>query len=399
MATKKKAAKKNDEPKEAAVAETETPTLPAVRHSAPAVRGEERGLTVDELDAQMKMIHEMQRRVMREGVHYGVIPGVDKPSLYQPGAQCLCLAFKLDPEFEQVKERDGDHLNVYSKCTIYSTITGKRLGSADASCSTHESRFSLRKASRSCPECGKAAIFKSKYDNGGWYCWQKKDGCGAKFADNDKRITEQATGMTEVDNIWDSHNAVIKQANIRALRSAVLNVTAASDIFTVDMGPDDRTIDVEGGTVTELSEADKKGVQDFVDSTAVKDQPKQGKPAGKPAQQQSKPQPTQSQGGQQGSFKTYPITEKHKQLRAEILEFVGTYRKHVASELQLTLTGDEKKDLAMLSRATLKQFTAFNDYPGREMIEHLSDKQVGQATHALHETKKNIEQQLKQGKR
>ena len=32
-----------------------------------------------------------------------------------------------------------------------------------------------------CPKCGKAAIIASKFDDGGFYCFPKKNGCGAKF--------------------------------------------------------------------------------------------------------------------------------------------------------------------------------------------------------------------------
>ena len=32
-----------------------------------------------------------------------------------------------------------------------------------------------------CPKCGQAAIIASKFDEGGFYCFPKKNGCGAKF--------------------------------------------------------------------------------------------------------------------------------------------------------------------------------------------------------------------------
>jgi hypothetical protein len=401
MATKKKTAPKAEDKSEADLSQ-----VPAVRPQAPhpTIQGD-RELTVDEMVYQLDKIHDLQKRVMKEGIHYGKIEGIDKPTLYQPGAQTLLLTFKLDPQFEHVRDVEGDHLTIYSKCTIWSTVTGKRLGSADASCSSRESRFSLRQGSRKCPNCGKESIIKGKAEyGGGFICWQKKDGCGAKFRDNDPQIVGQSTEMVEIPNVRDTWNAVIKQANIRALRSAVLNVTAASDIFTVDMGPDDRG-DIEATASsrdpyvreTELSKADQGGVEKFVDETADKGSYDQQRWKQRAPQQHEVPPSKAVPEKQQGVLKKYPITEKHKTLRAELIDFVKTYKQAVATELDMPLSGDEKKDVAELAKATLKQFTAFGEgekrFPGRESIENLSEKQVTMAIHTLHDTIKSIQAQ------
>ena len=217
----------------------ETSTALVIR--PPAELPEEIEMSVEQLVAQVEKVHEIQRRVMKEGVHYGVIPGTDKPTLYQPGAQTLCLAFKLDPQFEQTRTEEDGHLTIFSTCVLASMVTGRRLGSGQASCSTKESRFAYRQAARTCPECGKAAIIKGKAEyGGGWLCWAKKDGCGLKFKDGDSAIEKQPVAQVDNEDLALQWNSVVKQANIRSLRSAVLNVTAASDIFTQDMGPDDR---------------------------------------------------------------------------------------------------------------------------------------------------------------
>ena len=49
------------------------------------------------------------RSVMQDGQDYGVIPGTDKPTLYKPGAEKLCVTFRLAagaPMVEQVPEFD-----------------------------------------------------------------------------------------------------------------------------------------------------------------------------------------------------------------------------------------------------------------------------------------------------
>jgi len=43
-----------------------------------------------------------------------------------------------------------------------------------------------------CPSCGKRAIIKGKPEyGGGWVCYKKLDGCGAKFPDGDPRFAEK----------------------------------------------------------------------------------------------------------------------------------------------------------------------------------------------------------------
>lgn len=194
-------------------------------------------LSVPEIVARVKKVHEVQKEVMHEGKHYGKIPGVDKPTLLKPGAEILGMVFRLDPQFDVVEQiRDGNHLTVVMKCTLFHIPTGARLGSGMGSCSTRESKYAYRKAERVCPACGKAAIIKGREEyGGGWVCFKKKDGCGAKYGDDDETITGQATGRVENEDVADQHNTVLKMAIKRAHVAAILFVTCASEIFTQDV--------------------------------------------------------------------------------------------------------------------------------------------------------------------
>lgn len=194
-------------------------------------------LSVEEIVARVQKVHEVQRSVMQDGHHYGKIPGVDKPTLLKPGAEILGLVFRLDPQFEVVEQiRDGQHLTVVIKCTLYHIPTGNRMGSGMGSCSTHESKYAYRKGERQCPKCGANTIIKGKTEyGGGWLCFAKKGGCGAKFSDNDSAITSQQTGRVQNEDLADQHNTVLKMAIKRAHVAAILFVTCASDIFTQDV--------------------------------------------------------------------------------------------------------------------------------------------------------------------
>jgi len=200
-------------------------------------------LSVEEVVARVNKVHEVMRRAMVDGHHYGTIPGTPKPSLLKPGAELLCVMFRLDPQYTVSTERVGAHLTIASTCTLYHVPTGQRVGSGMGSCSTRESKYAYRQAKRACPKCGAEQINRSKFPprgaprdtEPGWYCYAKAGGCGQEFAVDDPAITGQVTGRVENEDVADQENTVLKMANKRSLVAAVLNVTAASDIFTQDL--------------------------------------------------------------------------------------------------------------------------------------------------------------------
>lgn len=65
-----------------------------------------REFSADELIEVARRILEIKEKVMRENLHYGIIPGCSKPSLWKPGAEKLCAAFRLRPEFATTLHED-----------------------------------------------------------------------------------------------------------------------------------------------------------------------------------------------------------------------------------------------------------------------------------------------------
>lgn len=192
-----------------------------------------------EVKRQVQLIQRVMRDVMKDGTHYGKVPGCgDKPTLLQPGADKLCLTFRFDAEFETLTAvREKDFLLFEIRCTLYHGPTGMRVASGMGACSSRESKYGLRDAPRICPKCGVGgAIIKGKAEyGGGFLCFGKKGGCGAKFPDNDQSILGQKVGKVPVENVWEQYNTILKMACKRAKVAAVLNGTAASDIFTQDI--------------------------------------------------------------------------------------------------------------------------------------------------------------------
>lgn len=227
----------------------ETDLLPVVREPSPSAALVARDeITVTELVAQAAIIEHAMREAMREGVHYGRIPGVSKPTLLKPGAEKLNVLFRLAPEYDSEKLwHDDGHLTVMVKCRLRHIPTGLQISEGEGLCSTREAKYAYRQGGRVCPDCGQDAIIKGKAEyGGGWLCFRKKGGCGAKFADD----TEQAqafetaeVGRVPNPDLPDSFNTVLKMADKRALLAAVLNGTAASDVFTQDIGDEEHPAD------------------------------------------------------------------------------------------------------------------------------------------------------------
>jgi hypothetical protein len=210
---------------------SETTTALSTPLSAAAVR------------SQVNLIQEVMREVMREGEHFGRIPGCgDKPALLKAGAEKLGLTFRLAPTF---KIDRSDLPNGHREYAIVCTLTsagGDVLGEGVGCCSTMESKYRWRGGSRLCPNCQKPAIKKSKYPPRnnpqappGFYCFAKVGGCGCEYAHDDPAITSQSEERQENPDVADSYNTVLKMAKKRAHVDAILTATAASDIFTQDV--------------------------------------------------------------------------------------------------------------------------------------------------------------------
>ncbi len=188
-------------------------------------------------------IVEAVQKLMKEGQDFGAIPGTTKPTLLQPGADKLNNLFGLVPRFfindkeeDWTGERHGGEPFFSYTVTCQLHRGDFLLGEGSGSCNSWESKYRYRKSERVCPSCGKDSIIKGKSEyGGGWLCFPKKGGCGAKFKDNDPAIKEQITGRVTNPEIFDQVNTILKMANKRAKIAATLNATSAHEFFTQDM--------------------------------------------------------------------------------------------------------------------------------------------------------------------
>lgn len=198
--------------------------------------------TLDQLGDRYDTFKKFVKERLHQGVDFQVIPGTDKPSLVKPGAEKLCTLFGLSAMQEltsKIEDWTGkEHGEPFFKYDYLCTLSrnGKPIASCEGSCNSWEKKYRYRSQELKCPKCGKQAIIKGKTEyGGGWVCFGKKGGCGAKFLDGDKTIEDQPRGQVPNPDIADQVNTLQKMAQKRAFVGAVLIATNASEYFTQDM--------------------------------------------------------------------------------------------------------------------------------------------------------------------
>jgi hypothetical protein len=181
--------------------------------------------------------------IMKATVDYGVIPGSSKPTLLKAGAEKATSFFGLNPRFEDAEvvndwtgeQHGGEPFFYYRRtCNLWRGET--LVASVDGSCNSWEKKYRYRGGERVCPQCGKPTIIKGKAEyGGGWICFAKKGGCGAKFADDAPEIIKQEVGQVKNPDVADLANTILKMADKRALVAATLIATGLSEYFTQDI--------------------------------------------------------------------------------------------------------------------------------------------------------------------
>lgn len=187
-------------------------------------------MSVKDMISLQNLIKEYMAGLMKEGVHYGKIPGAgDKKVLLKPGAEMLCSSLQLRPSFEMAeKPGKGEHREYVATCTLRHGSNGAFVASAMGACSTLESKYRFRVEK---VDSGKPIPHDAR-DNKGHY---KAQGFAMGKDDATGKWIWCKISRVEHDNPADYYNTCLKMAQKRALVAAVLNATGASDTFTQDL--------------------------------------------------------------------------------------------------------------------------------------------------------------------
>ncbi len=178
----------------------------------------EDNLTATEVRKQVNLIQEILKNVMKVNEHYGKIPGCgDKPTLLKPGAEKLVMTFRLGAEYEELPgSLESDTLICYKiNCKLNHIPTGRVIGNGRGTCNSKEKKYRTRSVYTNKATEEEKAIGKTETRNG--------------------RNGQPYDVFVIPQDPWDMQNTIYKMACKRALVAAVLNATAASDIFTQDI--------------------------------------------------------------------------------------------------------------------------------------------------------------------
>jgi hypothetical protein len=183
--------------------------------------------------AQVAQVQDIMRKVMRDGEHYGTIPGTDKPALLKAGAEKLSFTFRLLPKY-RITARDMPNLHREYEvvCELWHE-SGVFAGEGVGNCSTMESKYRWRPAWEDTGD----AIPKDSKDRKEEY---RKQGFGMKKDASGKWLwVRYLPDRAENPDIADTYNTVLKMAKKRAHVDAAITACAASDIFTQDVEQDE----------------------------------------------------------------------------------------------------------------------------------------------------------------
>ncbi len=194
------------------------------------------------VQATLQQVEEFRALVhseLREGPDYGTIPGTSKPTLLKPGAEKIAKLLGLADTYEITDKTAEWEMGLFQyevRCSLVSIRTGQIVAQGVGECNSYESKYRYREAKRKCPECGVEAIIKGKVEyGGGWVCFGKIGGCGAKWVDGAFVIESQKIGHVLNEDPADQVNTILKMAKKRSLIDASLSVGSLSNLFAQDL--------------------------------------------------------------------------------------------------------------------------------------------------------------------
>ena len=187
-------------------------TLPAAITSS--------ALTAPEMRARVQRIQEVMKSVMKEGVHFGKIPGTPKETLYKPGSEVLLTTFQIAvvPEVEDLSYGGEIRYRAHVK-GIHQPEHGTVIGVGLGECSSLEEKYRWRRATG--PKEFEAADPERKRIKYG--------------LDREQRPWQEYTVEQVRIEPADVANTILKMAKKRGQIDLCLTGLAASDVFAQDL--------------------------------------------------------------------------------------------------------------------------------------------------------------------
>lgn len=156
-------------------------------------------------------------RMLKNGTDYGVIPGVEKPSLLKPGAEKLEKLFFLRHKKECILKEvrpDGSFIRYTYRTAVFNK-NGQLVATCEGTCNSHEKKYRWQ------------TVFENmatpdQKENGRL---EERQGRGGK---------KYKVYVVEKKDFYDTENTIMKMAQKRSYVGAILEATNSSSRFTAD---------------------------------------------------------------------------------------------------------------------------------------------------------------------
>jgi hypothetical protein len=188
------------------------------------------------LVARVQRVREVMRDLMEENVHFGRVPGTQKPSLWKPGAELLLMTFRIGPQIHVTDLSTDDERRYRVKVTGIAQLSGESLGEGVGEATTDEEKYRWR-----------GAVHDKEWTA------TPVDRRRIKYARDGREIRQIRTWPADLGH------TVLLMAVKRAMLNMTRVVTACSDIFDQDLEdlPDDLRSTRETFTAAATSIADQ----------------------------------------------------------------------------------------------------------------------------------------------
>lgn len=175
-------------------------------------------MTAQEVGASKALIQRVMQAVMKKDVHYGIIPGTKKPTLYKPGSEAILSTFRIAvmPEIQDLSHNDAIRYRILAKGVL---PDGTVVGCGVGECSTDEEKYKWRGSL--CDE-----EFEDTPED------RRRIKYASKWINRQKQTVKVKQIRTEPA---DLANTVLKIAKKRAQIDLTLTATGASDTFDQDL--------------------------------------------------------------------------------------------------------------------------------------------------------------------
>jgi hypothetical protein len=195
----------------------------------------------------ISQFQQVVRQTLKDGYDYGVIPGVNKPSLFKPGAEKINMLFRSNPKYEFL-DRTADYekgLFIYEiRCTLYHSsaesgnLVEVPISQGVGSCNNKEKKFRYLN------------VYESDLPKG----VDKNTLVEIKIRGKNGKPGYSKYQIENPDPC-SLANTILKMAKKRAYIDATLQLAALSEIFTQDM--EDLTDTIDMGEVEYTAPADR----------------------------------------------------------------------------------------------------------------------------------------------